>query len=146
MMRYIGTKLSEEHQHQRARTSGLQSKSDDFILFILYLPSSGIAPCVGTTWKWYRHLPSPALRIYRKGIAAPDALQFELRQSVSTSRLSIYHTQAGFDPPFAEGAEFTECKTDAFTNQTTTAGLKSDVLYIQNFCFSSSLSISSYFT
>ena len=30
--------------------------------------------------------------------------------------------QAGFDPPFAEGAEFTELKTDAFTNQATTAG------------------------
>ena len=33
-----------------------------------------------------------------------------------------FHTQAGFDPPFAEGAEFTEWKTDAFTNQATTAG------------------------
>ena len=31
-------------------------------------------------------------------------------------------TQAGFDPPFAEGAEFTELKTDAFTNQAATAG------------------------
>ena len=46
--------------------------------------------------------------IYRKGITAPSALQFELRQSVSTSERLIYHTQAGFDPPFAEGAEFTE--------------------------------------
>ena len=31
--------------------------------------------------------------------------------------------QAGFDPPFVEGAEFTEWKTDTFTNQATTAGL-----------------------
>ena len=46
--------------------------------------------------------------LYCKGIAAPGALQFELRQSVSTSERLIYHTQAGFDPPFAEGAEFTE--------------------------------------
>ena len=30
-------------------------------------------------------------------------------------------TQAGYDLPFAEGAEFTEWKTDAFTNQATTA-------------------------
>ena len=30
--------------------------------------------------------------------------------------------QAGFNPPFAEGAEFTERKTDAFTNQATAAG------------------------
>ena len=30
--------------------------------------------------------------------------------------------QAGFDPPFAEGAKFTEWKTDASTNQATTAG------------------------
>ena len=29
---------------------------------------------------------------------APGALQFELRQSVSTSERSIYHTQAGFEP------------------------------------------------
>ena len=31
--------------------------------------------------------------------------------------------QAGFHPPFAEGAEFTEWKTDAVMNQATTAGL-----------------------
>ena len=30
--------------------------------------------------------------------------------------------QAGFDLPFAESAEFTELKTDAFTNQATAAG------------------------
>ena len=30
--------------------------------------------------------------------------------------------QAGFDPPFTEGAEFTEGKTDALANQATTAG------------------------
>ena len=53
-------------------------------------------------------LTANAWGIYRKGIAAPGALQFELRQSVSTSERSIYHTQAGLDPPFAEGAEFTE--------------------------------------
>ena len=41
---------------------------------------------------------------------------FEFRQS-------IQHSQAGFDPPFAEGAEFTEWKTDAFMNQATMAGL-----------------------
>ena len=39
---------------------------------------------------------------YRKGIAAPRALQFELRQSVSTSEQAIYHTQAGFEPTEAE--------------------------------------------
>ena len=49
-------------------------------------------------------LKANAWDIYRKGIAAPGTLQFELRQSVSTSERSIYHTQAGFDPPFAEGA------------------------------------------
>ena len=38
---------------------------------------------------------------------------------------SIYKLlpQAGFDPPFAEGAEFSELKTDALTNQATMAGL-----------------------
>ena len=30
--------------------------------------------------------------------------------------------RAGFNPPFAEGAEFTEWKTDALANQATTAG------------------------
>ena len=30
--------------------------------------------------------------------------------------------QAGFDPPFAEGAKFTEWKTDAFTNLATIVG------------------------
>ena len=35
----------------------------------------------------------------------------------------MHHTWMGFDPLFAEGAEFTEWKTDAFTNQATTAGL-----------------------
>ena len=54
--------------------------------------------------------------------------KFELRHSVSASEQSIYHTQAGFDPPFAEGAEFTELKTDAITNQATTAGLKITLL------------------
>ena len=39
---------------------------------------------------------------YCKGIAAPGALQFELRQSVSNSERSIYHTQAGFEPTEAE--------------------------------------------
>ena len=43
-----------------------------------------------------------------KALLPPGALQFELRQSVSTSERSIYHTQAGFDPPLVEGAEFTE--------------------------------------
>ena len=38
-------------------------------------------------------------------------------------RWSIQHSQAGFDPLFAEGAEFTEWKTDPSTNQATTAGL-----------------------
>ena len=55
-----------------------------------------------------------------------------MRQSVSNSEQSIYHTQAGFDPPFPEGAEFTEWKTDAFTNQATTAGLLSS-LYTAKF-------------
>ena len=36
--------------------------------------------------------------VERKGIAAPGALEFELRQSVSTSEQSIFHTQAGFGP------------------------------------------------
>ena len=48
------------------------------------------------------------LTLWGKGISAPGALQFELQQTVSTSERSIYHTQAGFDPPFAEGAKFTE--------------------------------------
>ena len=42
------------------------------------------------------------VRIYRKGIAAPGALQFELQQSVSTSERSIYHTQVGLEPTEAE--------------------------------------------
>ena len=42
------------------------------------------------------------LVIYRKGIAAPGALQFEFLQSVSTSERSIYHTQAGFKLTEAE--------------------------------------------
>ena len=33
-------------------------------------------------------------------------------------------TQAGFDLPFAESAEFTEWKMDAYTLQATTAGLR----------------------
>ena len=37
-------------------------------------------------------------------------------------------SQVGFDPPFAEGAEFTEWKTDALANQATTAGLQSLLL------------------
>ena len=84
-------------------------------------------------WKGFRNfhwLTANAWGIYRKGIAAPGALQFELRQSVSTSERSIYHTQAGFDPPFPEGAEFTEWKTNAITNQATTAGLKMLLLYL----------------
>ena len=52
-----------------------------------------------------------------------------MQQSVSTSERSIYHTQAGFDPPFAEGAEFAEWKTDAFTNQDTMAGLNKIVKF-----------------
>ena len=56
----------------------------------------------------FHWLTANAWGIYCKGIAAPGALQFELRQIVSTSERSIYHTQAGFDPPFAEGAELTE--------------------------------------
>ena len=34
-----------------------------YFLFIQYPPSSGIAPCVRTTWKWYRHhtLAKPCL-------------------------------------------------------------------------------------
>ena len=35
--------------------------------------------------------------------------------------LPYNYTQAGFDPLFAEGAGFTEWKTDALANQTTTA-------------------------
>ena len=38
-------------------------------------------------------------------------------------------TQAGFDPQFAEGAEFNEWKTDAFTNQATMAGLRIPLPY-----------------
>ena len=37
-------------------------------------------------------------------------------------RRLIQHSQAGYDPPFAEGTEFTEWKFDAFTNQATTVG------------------------
>ena len=37
----------------------------------------------------------------------------------------MHHTSMGFDPPFAEGAEFTEWKTQALANQATTAGLLS---------------------
>ena len=42
------------------------------------------------------------------------------------------HSQAGFDPPFAEGAEFTDWKTDAFTNQATTAGLTKELICCKN--------------
>ena len=35
--------------------------------------------------------------------------------------LPYNYTQAGFNPLFAEGAEFTEWKTDALANQATTA-------------------------
>ena len=38
----------------------------------------------------------------------------------------------GFDPPSVEGAEFTEWKTDAFTNQATTAGLLFTVTTVWN--------------
>ena len=45
----------------------------------------------------------------------------------------IYHTQAGFNLPFAEGAEFTEWKIDAFTNQATPAGLLCAIKLIRKF-------------
>ena len=38
----------------------------------------------------------------------------------------------GFNPPFAEGAEFTEWKTNAFTNQATTAGQDMRFILYQN--------------
>ena len=47
-------------------------------------------------------------------------------------RRSIQHSQAGFDPPFAEDAEFTEWKTDAPTNQATTAGLTIPLFFCRN--------------
>ena len=43
-----------------------------------------------------------------KALLPPGALHFELRQSVSSSEQSIYHTEVGLDPLLAEGAEFTE--------------------------------------
>ena len=59
--------------------------------------NSGKAFAISTHW-----LTANAWGIFRKGIAAPGTLQFELRQSVSTSERSIYHTQAGFEPTEAE--------------------------------------------
>ena len=57
--------------------------------------------------------------------------------TLDATLLSSY-TQAGFDPLLAEGAEFTEWKTDAFTNQATTAGLKKElVLQIYKSIFTS---------
>ena len=40
----------------------------------------------------------------------------------------MHHTLMGLDPPFTEGAEFTECKTDALAKQATMAGLAVDVI------------------
>ena len=42
-------------------SSGSGKTCNYYFFFLLYPPSSGIAPCVGTTWKWYRrlHLTQP---------------------------------------------------------------------------------------
>ena len=51
-------------------------------------------------------------------------------------------TLMGFDPPFAEGAEFTEWKTDALANQATTAGFTQQLFLFQFKTSSSKLSSS----
>ena len=74
---------------------------------------------LGPLWKWDRchTLAKPCLAALglvlisgQMSGSEGDASHVREREvdTVSTSGGSIYHTQARFDPPFAEGAEFTE--------------------------------------
>ena len=42
------------YYHLAKKTKIYNAHINFLIFFIKYPPSSGIAPCVGTTWKWYR--------------------------------------------------------------------------------------------
>ena len=77
------------------------------------LPSSGISSCVGTDGAVMCLLTLDAARYLALGEALirgckppkrPGFLQFELLHRVSSTGRSIYHSQAGFDPPWVHSS------------------------------------------
>ena len=49
-------------------------------------------------------LTANAWGIYRKPLKRPGVLQFELRHRVSSTGRSIYHSLAGFNPPWVHSS------------------------------------------